>query len=607
MIPVQRVQAQGQLWPGEPPPPPLLWMLPGLCPLTSAAPPPPLIVTSRAPPMLRSVARWQLLSSTSSSACEPFIPLLRAAEPMVTPFPLTSVQWELPSRPPMLGFQPSAGVDLVPVFPPVYRTLLPAHYGKAWHEKRVPDYKVYLNNTLALETTWISPEEVGIFQRQEKPRLMTNQVAMSISRPTAASRNFHTLLLTPRRVSGCPVAIKRVRSNKRMALAAAALMAMESDVTQGPSASSAHPLHLLSLSPIKIPILTTPNTGSRSSWESLLSPVLPAQITAVTSLSAPSVTLVSGDWKDQMAPEKKLEVKKPSCAGALVLRSDSTPEDKAEDETFKVSMDIDSSPKDNRPVASTPVPGSPWCVVWTGDDRVFFFNPTMQLSVWEKPVDLKDRGDLNKIIEDPPHKRKKDSLEDGSNSPSADDDEDDDDDDDEEDHISKSKRNKLEEPTDCITASGGNGAEHCRTPNQMLLPLELRITHFRDMLLERGVSAFSSWEKELHKIVFDPRYLLLGPEERKQIFDQFVKARIKEEYKERKSKLQHGKEEFKKLLEESKITSRSTFKEFSEKYGRDPRFKQVPKLKDQELLFSQFVCGLKKRDKENRMRLRKMR
>lgn len=49
------------------------------------------------------------------------------------------------------------------------------------------------------------------------------------------------------------------------------------------------------------------------------------------------------------------------------------------------------------------------CVVWTGDDRVFFFNPTMQLSVWERPVDLKDRGDLKRIMEDPPHKRKKDS------------------------------------------------------------------------------------------------------------------------------------------------------------------------------------------------------
>lgn len=31
------------------------------------------------------------------------------------------------------------------------------------------------------------------------------------------------------------------------------------------------------------------------------------------------------------------------------------------------------------------------------------------------------------------------------------------------------------------------------------------------------VSAFSTWEKELHKIVFDPRYLLLNAEERKQV------------------------------------------------------------------------------------------
>lgn len=41
-----------------------------------------------------------------------------------------------------------------------------------------------------------------------------------------------------------------------------------------------------------------------------------------------------------------------------------------------------------------------------------------------------------------------------------------------------------------------------------------------------------------------------------QIFDQFAKARIKEESKERKNKLQQAKEEFRKLLEESKITSK---------------------------------------------------
>jgi len=37
------------------------------------------------------------------------------------------------------------------------------------------------------------------------------------------------------------------------------------------------------------------------------------------------------------------------------------------------------------------------------------------------------------------------------------------------------------------------------------IPLEKRMTQFRDLLQEKNISAFSTWEKELHKIVFDPR------------------------------------------------------------------------------------------------------
>uniref|UniRef100_A0A8B9LZG4 Transcription elongation regulator 1-like protein n=1 Tax=Accipiter nisus TaxID=211598 RepID=A0A8B9LZG4_9AVES len=270
------------------------------------------------------------------------------------------------------------------------------------------------------------------------------------------------------------------------------------------------------------------------------------------------------------------------------------------DHSFKLVNEDDSTSNGNKPVASTPVPGSPWCVVWTGDDRVFFFNPTMQLSVWEKPVDLKHRGDINRIIEDPPHKRKLEAAANKcvSSCPG-----------DENDDLSiKTKRNKTE---DSQAAEQGKAEteekkEETSAP-QITPPLEERITHFRDMLLERGVSAFSTWEKELHKIVFDPRYLLLNSEERKQIFEQFVKTRIREEYKEKKNKLLLAKEEFKKLLEESKLSPRTTFKEFAEKYGRDQRFRLVQKKKDQEHFFNQFILILKKRDKENRIRLRKMR
>lgn len=45
------------------------------------------------------------------------------------------------------------------------------------------------------------------------------------------------------------------------------------------------------------------------------------------------------------------------------------------------------------------------CVVWTGDERVFFYNPTTRLSMWDRPDDLIGRADVDKIIQEPPHKK----------------------------------------------------------------------------------------------------------------------------------------------------------------------------------------------------------
>lgn len=48
----------------------------------------------------------------------------------------------------------------------------------------------------------------------------------------------------------------------------------------------------------------------------------------------------------------------------------------------------------SRPISSTPISGTPWCVVWTGDSRVFFYNPSTRTSVWERPEDLIGKVDL---------------------------------------------------------------------------------------------------------------------------------------------------------------------------------------------------------------------
>ena len=70
------------------------------------------------------------------------------------------------------------------------------------------------------------------------------------------------------------------------------------------------------------------------------------------------------------------------------------------------------------------------------------------------------------------------------------------------------------------------------------------------------VSAFSTWEKELPKFVFDERYQLLVTKERRTAFDEFVASRAEAEMKEKKLKVKEKKEKFLKFLQESKITTK---------------------------------------------------
>ncbi|XP_061091529.1 transcription elongation regulator 1-like isoform X2 [Conger conger] len=249
-----------------------------------------------------------------------------------------------------------------------------------------------------------------------------------------------------------------------------------------------------------------------------------------------------------------------------------------------------------KPVATTPIPGTPWCVVWTGDDRVFFYNPTTRLSMWDRPEELIGRADVDKSIQEPPHKKgleeprklgiSKEELEAAIEEAL-------------EDEPIKIKKRKKEEVREDSEKEAAMEAEMKAARERAVVPLEARMTQFRDMLLERAVSAFSTWEKELHKIVFDPRYLLLNPKERKQVFEQYVKTRAEEERKEKKNKLMQSKDEFRKMMEEAKISTRMTFSEFASKHGRDLRFKAIDKMKDREAIFTEFMTALRKKEKDD--------
>lgn len=86
--------------------------------------------------------------------------------------------------------------------------------------------------------------------------------------------------------------------------------------------------------------------------------------------------------------EKPVEVKKSAHVKAAEKESELTEEEKAKQRS--------------KPISSTAVPGTPWCVVWTRDKRVFFYNPSEKVSLWERPQVLVGRNDVDKLVREPP-------------------------------------------------------------------------------------------------------------------------------------------------------------------------------------------------------------
>ncbi|KAI0990082.1 hypothetical protein GJ496_001841 [Pomphorhynchus laevis] len=251
----------------------------------------------------------------------------------------------------------------------------------------------------------------------------------------------------------------------------------------------------------------------------------------------------------------------------------------------------------NRPVNNSPVPGSPWCVVWTANARVFFYNPTQKLSVWERPSELHGRLDVDKMISEAPpevkallaQKRKAEESENEQTkkprSPSTEETE---------------NREFMAETVIEAGKEAALEAEQKASKERNQIPYDLRVSQFRGMLLEKGVSAFSTWEKELHKIVFDRRYLLLASKERKAVFDKFVKERAEEERVEKATKLRKIKDDFKQLISESVLKSNIMFSEFAAKYAKEKRFRAIDKMRDRESMFNDHINRLRRKERDER-------
>nr|XP_007131664.1 hypothetical protein PHAVU_011G031500g [Phaseolus vulgaris]ESW03658.1 hypothetical protein PHAVU_011G031500g [Phaseolus vulgaris] len=132
------------------------------------------------------------------------------------------------------------------------------------------------------------------------------------------------------------------------------------------------------------------------------------------------------------------------------------------------------------------------------------------------------------------------------------------------------------------------------------------IIQFKEMLKERGVAPFSKWEKELPKIVFDPRFKAIPSySARRSLFEHYVKTRAEEERKEKRAAQKAAIEGFKQLLDEASedINYNTDYQSFRKKWANDPRFEALDR-KEQEHLLNDRVFPLKKAAEEKTQAMR---
>ncbi|WCJ35581.1 pre-mRNA-processing protein 40A [Euphorbia peplus] len=123
---------------------------------------------------------------------------------------------------------------------------------------------------------------------------------------------------------------------------------------------------------------------------------------------------------------------------------------------------------------------------------------------------------------------------------------------------------------------------------------------FKALLESVNVQSDWNWDQTMREIVNDKRYSALKTlGERKQAFNEYLGQRRKIEAEERRMRQKRAREEFAKMLEESKeLTSSMKWSKAVSLFENDERFKAVERVRDREDLFENYIVELGRKERE---------
>ncbi|KAJ3221885.1 transcription elongation regulator [Clydaea vesicula] len=210
------------------------------------------------------------------------------------------------------------------------------------------------------------------------------------------------------------------------------------------------------------------------------------------------------------------------------------------------------------------IPNSRWVIALTSRDHEFWHNRDLKLSVWDMP------DELGEII--------------GSLMVEA---------------FEESETEDRELIEENVTEMHEEVVVKKAPIFDEALSLEKRTALFNDLLKEKDISPFDTWEASLAKIINDRRYPLIKTlKERKDLFDLYCQNRARELKESNKKARESPKNLYLGLLKKF-CNFRTTFDELTRKHRTDATFLGV-KSQERKQLFDDYIKQLKAEEVERR-------